>query len=108
MKITSELIEKVEAKIQPQFKTIEEICRKNSIKVIEAFQECNLQEMHLISSTGYGTVSYTHLDVYKRQILDREGNIYLDVDKLGLFTNYKSLDLSGQKLTDLKPLKGFT
>ena len=42
------------------------------------------------------------------EILDREGNIYLDVDKLGLFTNYKSLDLSGQKLTDLKPLKGFT
>ena len=54
MKITSELIEKVEEKIQPQFKIIEEICRKNSIKVIEAFQECNLQEMHLISSTGYG------------------------------------------------------
>lgn len=54
MKITSELIEKVEEKIQPQFKIIEEICRKNSIKVIEAFQECNLQEMHLMSSTGYG------------------------------------------------------
>ena len=49
MKITSELIEKVEEKIQPEFKKIEEICRKNSIKVIEAFQECNLQEMHFIN-----------------------------------------------------------
>lgn len=54
MKITSELIKKIEEKIKPQFEIIEEICKKNSIKVIEAFQECNLQEMHLMSSTGYG------------------------------------------------------
>ena len=49
-----ELTKKVEKKIEPQFKKIEEICSKNSIKVIEAFQECNLQEMHLATSTGYG------------------------------------------------------
>ena len=49
-----ELAKKVEKKIEPQFKKIEEICSKNSIKVIEAFQECNLQEMHLATSTGYG------------------------------------------------------
>ena len=49
-----ELSKKVEKKIEPQFKQIEEICEKNSIKVIEAFQECNLQEIHLASSTGYG------------------------------------------------------
>ena len=54
MKISKELIKEVEEKIKPQFKVIEEICEKNSIKVIEAFQECNLQEMHLTSSTGYG------------------------------------------------------
>ena len=49
-----ELSRKIEKKIEPQFKKIEEICSKNSIKVIEAFQECNLQEMHLATSTGYG------------------------------------------------------
>ena len=49
-----ELASQVEKKIEPQFKKIEEICSRNSIKVIEAFQECNLQEMHLATSTGYG------------------------------------------------------
>ena len=42
------------------------------------------------------------------EILDRNGSIYLDVDKLGLFTNYKSLNLSKQNRTDLKTLEGFT
>ena len=49
-----ELSKNIEKKIEPQFKKIEEICSKNSIKVIKAFQECNLQEMHLATSTGYG------------------------------------------------------
>ena len=48
------LVKEVEEQIKPQFSKIEEICEKNSIKVIEAFQECNLQEMHLNASTGYG------------------------------------------------------
>ena len=42
------------------------------------------------------------------EILDRGGTINLDIDKLGLFTNYKSLDLSGQNLTTLEPLEGLT
>lgn len=42
------------------------------------------------------------------EILDREGVIYLDSDKLGLFTNYKSLDLSNQNLATLDVLKGMT
>ncbi len=42
------------------------------------------------------------------EILDREGNIYLDVDKLGIFTNYKSLDLSNQNLTTLEFLREMT
>ncbi len=49
-----ELSKEVEKQIEPQFKQIEKICEVNSIKVIEAFQKCNLQEMHLNSSTGYG------------------------------------------------------
>ncbi len=49
-----ELVEKVEKEIEQQFKKIEKICETNSIKVIKAFQDCNLQEMHMQSSTGYG------------------------------------------------------
>ncbi len=50
----NELSKKVEQSLEPQFKKIQEICEINSNKVIKAFQECNLQEMHLQSSTGYG------------------------------------------------------
>ena len=52
--MNQELIKKVEQEIEPYLKKVDEICTKNSIKVIQAFQECNLQEMHLSSSTGYG------------------------------------------------------
>ena len=48
------LTKQVEEEIKPQFQEIDEICEKNSLKVITAFQESNLQEMHLNSSTGYG------------------------------------------------------
>ena len=42
------------------------------------------------------------------EILDRGGNIYLDVDKLGLFTNYKNLYLYDQNLENLESLEGLT
>ena len=42
------------------------------------------------------------------EILDKNGIIYLDLDKLGLFTNYRSLSLSSQNLTTLEPLEGLT
>ena len=42
------------------------------------------------------------------EILDRGGTINIDIDKLGLFTNYKSLDLSNQGLTTIEKLEGFT
>ena len=48
------LIKKTEEILKPQFKHVEEVCGINSIKVIEAFQKNNLQEMHMQSSTGYG------------------------------------------------------
>ena len=54
MKKKEEITKKIEKEIEPEFKKIEKICEKNSIKVIKAFQECNLQEMHLQTSTGYG------------------------------------------------------
>ena len=49
-----DLSEEVEKEIQPIFKNIEKIEEINSLKVLSAFQECGLSEMHLHSSTGYG------------------------------------------------------
>ena len=48
------LKEEVEKEIEPILKEIDKICEKNSEKVLKAFQECNLQEQHLNSYTGYG------------------------------------------------------
>ena len=48
------LSNEVEKEIEQQFKKVDIICEKNSLKVLNAFQECNLQEMHFNSSTGYG------------------------------------------------------
>ena len=41
------------------------------------------------------------------KILERNGNISLDSNQLGLFNNYKSIDLSYQSLTNLELLDGF-
>ena len=49
------LATEVEKELQPEFQELDRICMANSKKVLEAFQECNLQENHLNSSTGYGT-----------------------------------------------------
>ena len=49
-----ELSKEVEEEIKPIFDKINTICDINSEKVLKAFQECNLQEAHLNSSTGYG------------------------------------------------------
>ena len=43
------------------------------------------------------------------QILEKEGGkIFLDINKLKLFSNYKILSLMNQKLTTLEPLEGLT
>ena len=49
------LATEVEKELQPEFQELDRICMANSKKVLDAFQECNLQENHLNSSTGYGT-----------------------------------------------------
>ena len=49
-----ELSKKVEKELKPIFEKVEKICEENSEKVLEAFQESNLSEMHLNTSTGYG------------------------------------------------------
>lgn len=40
------------------------------------------------------------------EIIDSNGTIQIDTDKIGLFTNYKNLDLSKQNLTTLEILEG--
>lgn len=47
-------IKEAEKELEPVFEELDRICEENSQKVLEAFQECDLQESHLISSTGYG------------------------------------------------------
>ncbi len=54
MQNIEELTKEVEKEIKPIFEEIDRICEINSKKVLDAFQECNLQEAHLNSSTGYG------------------------------------------------------
>ena len=48
------LSEEVEEEIKDVFKTIEQNCIKNSIKVLKAFQNNNISDMHFNSTTGYG------------------------------------------------------
>lgn len=54
----SEKIEKLsneaEEEIKEQFKKIEEINTYNSLKVLKAFKDNNISEMHFNSTTGYG------------------------------------------------------
>ena len=49
-----ELLNKCEEKIQPQFKQIDEMCEKNSKKVLNAFWKYKISEAHFSSTTGYG------------------------------------------------------
>ena len=48
------MTEEVEKELVPIYEEIDRIGFKNSQKVLEAFQKCDLQKSHLYSSTGYG------------------------------------------------------
>ncbi len=49
-----ELAETVEKDNQEEFKKIENSCEFNSLKVLNAFHECNVSESDFASTTGYG------------------------------------------------------
>ncbi len=49
-----ELCNKAEQEIQPQFRKVEEICGYNSMKVLKAFQDNHIADMHFGTTTGYG------------------------------------------------------
>lgn len=49
-----ELVNKVEKKIEPIIKKIDQTCEGNSRKVLQAFQKNHVAEVHFNSTTGYG------------------------------------------------------
>lgn len=57
-RISDEIIElskKVDEQIKDEIKKIDENAMKNSIKVLNAFHQYNVSDMHFGSTTGYGT-----------------------------------------------------
>lgn len=50
----AKLAEKIERKIEPELKKIDEVCECNSLKVLKAFQNNNISDMHFNQTTGYG------------------------------------------------------
>ena len=48
------LAQKAEVECASEFKKIDELCELNSFKVLNAFRENNVSEMHFNSTTGYG------------------------------------------------------
>ena len=49
-----ELSKEAQKDIEPILKKIEEICEYNSLKVLKAFQNNNISDMHFNQTTGYG------------------------------------------------------
>lgn len=69
-----ELSKKTEKDLDPIFKEVEEIEEYNSLKVLSAFQEYNLSEMHFNGTTGYGygdigrdTIESIFADIFKAE-----------------------------------------
>ncbi|MBR4950082.1 MAG: methionine gamma-lyase family protein [Clostridia bacterium] len=48
------LSEKIEMEIRPVFETYEKIAFNNQIKVLKAFKECKISDIHFNSTSGYG------------------------------------------------------
>ena len=49
-----EVVNKAEKEVKEEFEKIEKIEEYNSLKVLEAFQNNNLSEVHFNETTGYG------------------------------------------------------
>ena len=48
------LVNKCEDELEEEFKKIDKICEVNTYKVMGAFKECGVSEIHFNSTTGYG------------------------------------------------------
>lgn len=49
-----EIVEKAEKECLEEFNKIDKICMNNSLKVLKAFQNNNITDVHFSSTTGYG------------------------------------------------------
>ncbi len=49
-----ELVNSCEKELRPVYEKIDAVCEKNSYRVLRAFNNNNLSEIHLSSTTGYG------------------------------------------------------
>lgn len=49
-----ELSQKAEKEVKSQFEQIQKVCEYNSLKVLKAFQDNHISDMHFGSTTGYG------------------------------------------------------
>lgn len=68
------MIDELEKECLEQFKLIDDICFYNSEKVLKAFQENNVSEIHFNSTTGYGyndsgreTIESIYANVFKAE-----------------------------------------
>ncbi len=80
-----------------------------SIKSIDNLKELNLRGNDTIDGNRE---NYSSDDLNKinriSQILDRGGKIFLDENKISLFTNYKEISFSWKRLENLNSLKDMT
>lgn len=53
-KTVIDLAKEVEKEVEPVFKKVEETCEYNTLKVLKAFQDYQISDMHFGSTTGYG------------------------------------------------------
>lgn len=49
-----DLSKKVEDELQPIFRSIDECSEKNTLKILKAFKDYNISDMHFGTTTGYG------------------------------------------------------
>ena len=72
-----EISKKCEEEIKTELKKIDDICMFNSMKVLNAFHEENISEIHFNTSTGYG-----YNDIGRDKIEDVYKNIFKCEDAL--------------------------
>lgn len=53
-KSTIDLVNKCEKEVKDEFEKVNELCEYNTYKVLKAFQDNNLSEIHFNETTGYG------------------------------------------------------
>lgn len=109
----------VEKEIKPIFENIDRICEKNSSKVLNAFQKCDLREQHLNSYTGYGIdepgrdkIEEIYSSIFKAedalvrtQMISGTHALYITLSAL-LMPNDTMISISGEPYDTLQTIIG--